>query len=82
MEPITETKHKELLSLINPLVDFMTENKFSYFLVAGKDGVCTRHLRGEFDDVSGMIIGMMETNPKVKGIIEYCANDNSTPSVQ
>jgi hypothetical protein len=74
MKTITETKHEELLSLLNPLVDFMLENKFNYFMVAGKDGVCTRHLIGEFDDVTGMIIGMMENNKEVKGIIEYSAN--------
>lgn len=75
LEKITETKHKELLALLNPLIDFMTENNFNYFLVAGKDGVCTRHLRGEFDDVTAMLTGMMETNKQVRGMLEYSVNE-------
>lgn len=72
LKPITETKHAELLALLNPLVDFMIDNKFNYFLVAGKDGTCTRHMRGKFLDVSGMISGMMENNDEVKAIVKYC----------
>lgn len=59
LETIAKTKHKELMVLINPLIDFMTANNYSFFLVAGKDGTCTRHLRGNYDDVHGMITGMM-----------------------
>ncbi|MBK7885495.1 MAG: hypothetical protein IPJ81_18150 [Chitinophagaceae bacterium] len=75
LEPITETKHEELLSLLNPLIDFMIANNYSYFLVAGKDGTCTRHLRGEFDDVAGIITGLMENNKQVRAIIESSVND-------
>jgi hypothetical protein len=75
LEKITESKHKELLALLNPLLDFMTKNNFNYFLVAGKEGTCTRHLSGEFDDVTGMIIGIMETNKQVRGMLEYCVNE-------
>ncbi len=70
LETIAESKHKELLSLLNPLVDFMTENGYSYFLVAGKEGTCTRHLRGQYDDVEGMIIGMMKTQKQVGGMLK------------
>ena len=72
LQPVAQTKHAELLALLNPLVDFMTANNFNYFLFAGKDGTCTRHTRGNFLDVTGMISGMMETNDEVKAIIEYC----------
>jgi hypothetical protein len=72
LQNITETQHNELLTLLNPLVDFMTENGFSYFLVAGKDGTCTRHMRGQLIDVAGMIRGMMENNTCVREIIEHC----------
>lgn len=78
LENIIETKHKELLTLLNPLVDFMIENGFSYFLVAGKDGTCTRHMRGEFDDVEGMIGGMALENKQVKNIILCVAENHKT----
>lgn len=71
LEKITETKHKELLALLNPLIDFMIENNFNYFLVAGKDGTCTRHLRGEFDDITSIISGMAKTNKQIHGMLEY-----------
>lgn len=70
LETITENKHKELLSLLNPLVDFMIENEYSYFIVAGKDGTCTRHLRGDYIDVHGMISGMMENNSGICDVVE------------
>lgn len=76
LKSITESKHDELLALLNPLVDFMTENDFSYFLVAGKNGVCTRHMRGKFNDVFGMISGMAENNGEVKAILERSVNEN------
>lgn len=75
LEPITETKHEELLSLLNPLIDFMIKNEYNYFLVAGKDGICTRHLRGNFDDLTGIITGMMENNKDVRAILEYSVNE-------
>lgn len=77
LETITENKHKELLSLLNPLVDFMIENEYSYFTVAGKDGTCTRHLRGDYIDVHGMISGMMENNKQVNEMIKDVAKNTS-----
>lgn len=64
-----ETKHQELLALLNPLLDFLTENNYNLFLVAGKDGTCTRHAFGNNDDVAGMIKGMMENNEDIKTLI-------------
>ena len=43
LKEINESKHAELLSLLHPLLDFMISNNYSYFIVAGKDGTCTRH---------------------------------------
>jgi len=76
LKSISETKHSELLTLLDPLVDFMVENNYSYFLVAGKYGTCTRHMRGKKHDVSEMISGMAENNSDVKEILEYCFNEN------
>jgi len=70
LQEISESKHKELLSLLNPLIDFMIENKYNYFLVAGKDGICTRHLRGDYDEVQGIIIGMIEKQKQVAGMLK------------
>lgn len=75
LETVTETKHKELMKLINPLVDFMSANEYSFFLVAGKDGTCTRHLRGNYDDVHGMIMGMMQTQKQVGAMLTDIVND-------
>lgn len=75
LETLNETKHKELMQLINPLVDFMSVNEFSFFLVAGKDGTCTRHLRGNYDDVHGMITGMMKTQKQVGVMLTDIVDD-------
>ena len=70
LENIAENKHEELMALINPLVDFMIKNEYNIFMVAGKDNICTRHLRGQYDDVTGMITGMMQTQKQVAVIMQ------------
>jgi len=78
LELIAETKHEELLKLINPLVDFMNENGFHYFIIAGKDEECTRHMKGTFDDLEGMLIGMMQNNKGVESLIKSSINQFKT----
>lgn len=75
LNDITETKHKELMQLINPLIDFMKENDYTFFLVAGKDGICTRHLMGNYDDLHGIITGLCITQPQVKSILTEIVED-------
>jgi len=75
LTPVNESNHLELLSLINPLIDFMQKNEYSFFLVAGKDGIATRHLLGTLDDLSGMIEGMMASHPQVESLIKYTADN-------
>ena len=75
LQPISESKHDELLSLLNPLMDFMIANNYTYFLVAGKDGTCTRHARGDYYDLHGMMHGMMKTQPQVKAVLKEIVED-------
>lgn len=70
LDEITESKHEELSDLVNPLIDFMVANGYTYFMVAGKDGTCTRHMRGDYFDLHGMIKGMTETQPQVGAILK------------
>ena len=60
-----KTKHDELMALVNPLIDFMMLNEYNYLLIAGKDGICTRQLRGERGDLFGMLTDMMAKNNEV-----------------
>ena len=69
IQKTNETKHQELLALLNPLLDFLTENNYNLFLVAGKDGICTRHAFGDNGDIAGMLKGMMENNEDIKTLI-------------
>ena len=69
LETTSETKHEELIKILQPLVDFMNENEYSYFIVAGKDGLCSRYMNGNYFDVHGMIKGMAETNKQVGAIV-------------
>jgi hypothetical protein len=71
LTPVNESNHAELMSLINPLIDFMQKNEYSFFLVAGKDGIATRQMLGKLDDLSGMIEGMMKNHPQVESLIKY-----------
>ncbi len=38
--------------------------------VAGKDGTCTRHLKGSYDDIEAMLSGMAEKNKQVAAIFK------------
>ncbi|MFZ1751434.1 MAG: hypothetical protein WAU01_14640 [Saprospiraceae bacterium] len=72
--PTTQaTKHDELLSLVNPLIDYMTEHGYTYILLAGKDGICTRHLRGYNEELESILYEMCQKNPPVKKIITNVA---------
>ena len=68
------TIHDELLKLIIPLVEFMDNNGFSYFLVAGKDGTACRYMKGDFDEVGGMLISMAEKTPQVQKLLTEVIN--------
>lgn len=70
---VYETNHDELLSLINPLIDFMDKNGYTFLLVAGKDGTCSRYMRGNYDDLHGIIKGMTETQPTLLEILKEIA---------
>lgn len=72
---MSENKHDELLALLNPLVDFMNKNGFSYFLVAGKDGTCSRFMNGDFYDLSGMITSFAQDHKNAKGMLEHALKD-------
>lgn len=64
------TQHDKLLELLNPLVDFLIENKYNYFIVAGKDDLCSRHLRGNSEDITGMVKGLVENHPAIHEAIK------------
>lgn len=66
MKEDKQNTHDELLALANPLIDFMIERGYHFFLVAGKDGVCMRHLKGDKDELHGIISGLMETNDRIR----------------
>lgn len=72
-----KTKHEQLNELLNPLVDFMSENGFHYFLVVGQDGTCARHINGDFYEVSRMIMSFMSDHKHVDNLIKYCAEVRS-----
>ena len=75
LTPIQQTQHDELLVLLTPLVEFMSKNNYNYFLLVGKDGIGSRHLRGTFDDITGMITGFASNNKEVEGMIKYSAEN-------
>jgi len=70
-----ENKHQELLNLLLPLIDFMDKNNFHYFLIAGKDGVCSRYLEGKPTELLSMITSMAEKHPQFKTILNLAVNE-------
>lgn len=75
LDNIAENKHDELLALLNPLIDFMNSNGYNYFLVAGKDGICSRYMRGQHNEVAGILTGFMESNKGVMSLLKDSVYD-------
>lgn len=62
--------HEELINgILNPLVDFMDKEGYSYMIVAGKDGVCSQYANGQNRDLSGMLTALMQKHPGCKKIL-------------
>jgi hypothetical protein len=74
-EEFTQAQHLELLEFLKPLVEFMQTNNYHFFLVAGKNNVCSRCFRGEIEDTAGMITGMMNNNEIIHSIIKQSLED-------
>lgn len=68
--PIHNETHDELIKLLIPLIDFLDKNNYSYILIAGKDGVCSRFMNGKFIDLGIMLTTLAEQNPEVKDLIK------------
>lgn len=81
INPIIEQEHDELLELLNPLLDFMKKREYSFFLLAGKDGLCSRHLLGTVDEISEMMLSMMESHHRVENLIKDTADTFSNKSI-
>lgn len=69
-----DTKHDELLNLLMPLVDFMNANGFSYFMVAGKEEVCSQYVGGKAEDISGILESLFIKHTNIKDAVEEIIN--------
>ena len=44
LDKIQEEKHKELIALVNPLLDHLRANNYTFLFVAGKDDLYSRYM--------------------------------------
>jgi len=70
IEDITETTHDEFLTLLVPVIEFMHKHKYSYFLVAGKDDLCSQYVGGNAADISGMLESLFIKHPNIKEAVK------------
>ena len=73
-ENIIESTHDDFLKLLVPLVEYMNANGFSYFLVAGKEEVCSRYIGGKAEDITGMLEALFIKHNIVKKVVEAIIN--------
>jgi hypothetical protein len=69
----SKSNHDQLLEKLNPVVDYMTAYRIHHFVLAGKDGTCSRYLLGNLDDLAAMLEDMANKNPDVKKLIKTVA---------
>lgn len=73
-ENITETTHDEFLKLLIPVIEFMHTNGFSYFMVAGKEEVCSQYVGGKAEDISGILESLFINHTNIKDAVEEIIN--------
>ena len=74
----TTKDHTHLLSLVNPLVDYMKAQGYHFLLVAGKDNLCTLLLRADAANLAGMLQGMLEHHPEIAATVREALNHQPT----
>jgi len=67
--------HDKLTEKIKPIIDLMNEKEFNYIVIAGKDAMCARYLRGSLGELQGMLDGFMHKFPDVEKLIKDTANE-------
>ena len=71
MSKSVEEKHKEMLVLLLPLVEFMDANKFNYLIVAGKEGTAARYLRvGDFSDLGDILSDAAKSHESIHNVLK------------
>jgi hypothetical protein len=71
--PHNETVHRELINRIDNLLSFCKENNYSFLVLIGKDGQCSRYMEGTFEDIEGMVGAFAKDNKEFEGILT-CVN--------
>jgi len=66
-------QHEELLKILLPLIDFINENGFNYFIVVGKNDTCARYAKGNPAEISAMLCGLMDKNKEIRQVVENAA---------
>lgn len=62
LDKIQEEKHKELIALVNPLLEHLRANNYTFLFVAGKDELCSRYMEGTHTDLHGILNGLAKTH--------------------
>ena len=62
LDKIQEEKHKELIALVNPLLDHLRANNYTFLFVAGKDDLYSRYMEGTYSDLHGILNGLPKTH--------------------
>ena len=69
LDKIQEEKHKELIALVNPLLEHLRSNNYTFLFVAGKDELCSRYMEGTHTDLHGILNGLAKTNKGICDVI-------------
>jgi len=62
LEKTQEEKHKDIVALMNPLLEHLRANNYTFLVVAGKDDLCSRYMEGTQETLFGMLNMQAKTN--------------------
>jgi len=61
---MSKAKVQHADDLLKRFIEYCNQNSLHYLVIVGKEGVCSRYMRGRQDDMTSMVSGMVENNPK------------------
>jgi len=61
---MSKSKVQHADHLLKAFIEYCNENGLHYMVIVGKEGVCSRYMRGDQCDLTSMVSSMVKNNPK------------------
>lgn len=78
--PKNKAPHDYLVKNLNNLSEFLNDNGYSYILMAGKSGTCSRYIAGQRKEIELMLESFAKDHPQflqiLRNVVKKFENEN------